>query len=100
MRFDPNAVEHQHVKIAKPLDRFIRDEIQIGGVSEIVEPISDDRQLAVDHLKRRDLEVLAEAERSVRIDRVRNQLRKTTSEMRRLEDILEDAAKIDPSDII
>lgn len=96
MRFEADTVEHEDFKVAKAVHRIGRDRFKVGGVGEIVESVCDDRQLAVDHFERRYFDLFSDAEGRVVHDRVRDQLRKATAEMCRLEDVLEDAAKVDP----
>ncbi len=70
----------------------VGDEIQIGRVGEIVEAIGDDGQFAVNDFERRDEQIFAETKRRVFLDGVRNQLRQAAADVRRLKNILENAA--------
>jgi hypothetical protein len=71
MRTDADAIENQHIQSLQSIDRFLRDEIKVRGICEIVKSIRDHRQLAVDHFKWCDLD-LANAERRFVIYGVRN----------------------------
>ena len=87
-------------KSCKPCDRFFGDKIQIRRVGKIVEAIGDDGKFAVNDFERRDVQIFADAERRIMFDRVRNQLRQTAAEMRRLKDILKNAPQIFPRDFV
>lgn len=99
VRLDTDAVEHQHVEAAEPVERLLRDGLEVGRVCEIIEPIGDHRQLAVDDLKRRHLD-LADAKGRTGKDGVRDELRQPAAEMGRLKYVLKDPAKVGPGDLI
>ena len=74
-----------------------RNLAEISQVSKIVEAISHHRQTAVDHFQRRDHAVRFRCRNSrPAITDVRNHFRQTAAEVRRLEDVFEDAFDIDP----
>lgn len=54
----------------------------------------------MDHFERRNGKVLADAERGLVMDRVRDQLRQASAKMRRLEDVLEYPPQIHPRSLI
>lgn len=99
VRLDADAVEHQNIKPAEPVKRFLGDGLEVGGVGKIIEPIGDHRQLAVDDLKRRHLD-LADTERRAVEDRMRDKLRKPAAQMGRLKNVLKYPAKVGPGDVI
>ena len=54
----------------------------------------------MDHFKRCDLESVADTERCVRFDGVRNKLRQTAADVRRVKDIVIDSSEIVPCNIV
>ena len=100
VRFQADAIEHEHVEVAKAVHRIGWNRLQVGRVGEIIEAVRDDRQLSVYHLERRYLDLFADAERRIVNDRVRDQLRQAAAEMCRLKDVLENPSKIDPGDLV
>ncbi len=94
-----DAVKHQNIKPAEPIKRLRRNGLQVGRVGEIVKAISDHRKLAVDDLKRRHLD-LADAKGRTRKDRVRDKLRQPAAQVGRLKNVLKNATKVDPGDLI
>ena len=99
MRIQAHAIEDENVEALKAGDRFVGDKIQIGCVGEIIEAIRDHGQLAVDDLERRDLDI-ADAKRRMVVNRMRDELRQAAAEVRWFENVLKDAAKIDPRDLV
>src|SRR5688500_10709228 len=100
VRFDPDTIQNQDVEILQSGDRVGRDEIQIGRVGEVIEPVCDDREFAVNDFKRGDLKLTTYAERCVGINNMRNQLRQSAADVCRLKNILKDPAKIGPRDLV
>ena len=100
MRFDAYAVKYENVESLHRFDRCVGNEIEIGSVRKIIEPIRDHGELAVDDFERRDLEIFANAKWSVRVNGVRDQLRQSAAEVGGPEDVLEDALQIDPCDVV
>ena len=99
MGLEPDAVEHEDVEVAEAVHRIGRDGLEVCGVGEVVEAVRDDGEFAVDNLERRHLD-LTDAKWRIVNDRVRDQLRQSSAEMRRLEDVLEDAPEVDPRDLV
>lgn len=54
----------------------------------------------MDHFERCYLQTFSDTKRSVRIDSVRDQLRKSAADMRGFEDVLENAPEVDPRDVV
>ena len=100
MRLDAHAVQNQNVQILQARNRFFGNKIQIRRVCKIVETISDDGQFAVYDFERRNEQIFADAERRIVLDCVRNELRQTAAEMRRLKNILKNAPQILPGDFV
>src|SRR5215213_11834655 len=94
------TIKHQHVQALQCIDCRARNLAEIGQVSKVVEAIRHHRQVTVDHLQRRDLQFFAYAETPARRHDVRNDLRQTAAEMRRLEDVLENAFDVHPGTFI
>ena len=100
MRFYADAVEDQNVKVAEAVHRGGRDDLEIGGVGKIVKSVGDHGKFAVRHLERGYFQIVADAECGSRLDRVRYELRQAAAEMSWIEDVLEYATKVGPSNLV
>src|SRR6185503_20023616 len=98
--FDAQTVEHEDVEPAHQLQCLFRNLAQVGGVSEVVKTIGRHRQTPVDYYEGRHNQIFGEAKRSTRFNCVRYHLGQPATEMRRLEDIFEDAIDVDPGAFI
>src|SRR2546423_2464118 len=96
VRAQAQAVEDERIEAAQHVERAGRNLAQVGGVGEVVEAVGHDGQATVYDLDRRDEQIGAETELRAVFDRVRDDLRQAAAEVRRLEDVLEDAADVRP----
>jgi hypothetical protein len=100
VRLDPQAVYDERVEAAEQLFRAVGYLAQVCQISEVVEAVAGDGEPAVDDLDRRDVEVGAEAEGRAVFDGVGVDLREASAEVRRLEDVPEDAADVAPGALV
>ena len=100
MRFDSQAIEHQHFQTAQAFDRGRRYLAQIRCVSKIVEAVSDHRQPAVNYFQGRNLKIMPEAKRGPIDHRMWDDLRQAPAEVRRLKNVFEDAPDVDPCSLV
>src|SRR5882724_4726644 len=100
MRSNAETIEHQHLQIAQAFDRGRRYFAQICRVGKVVEAISNHRQPAMNNFQRRHLQIAAETEGRAGDDGVRYDLWQAAAKMRRLEDVFEDAANVDPGPFV
>src|SRR2546423_18862 len=96
VRAQAQAVEDERIEAAQHVERAGRNLAQVGGVGEVVEAVGHDGEATVYDLDRRDEQIGAETELRAVFDRVRDDLRQAAAEVRRLEDVLEDAADVRP----
>jgi len=97
---DAQAIEHQHFQIAKAFNRRWRNLTQISCIRKIIETIRDHRQPSVNYFQRSDFQIVPDAKRRAIHNCMRDDLREPTAEMRRLEDILKDAANVFPRALV
>src|SRR5882724_470814 len=76
VRLDANTIESEYIETAQPFLRFLRHDLEIRDVCEVVKTICDDRQLAVNDLERRHFNIRPDAKGRARHHRMRYQLRK------------------------
>lgn len=100
VRLYANAIEHQHIEIAKTGKRVGRNRFEIGRVCKIVKAICNDRQLAVDDFERCDLEIVTNAERRIVHDRVRHELWQAAAEMGGIKNVLEYSPQVRPRNLV
>src|SRR5215213_2044526 len=98
--FEAQTIKYQHVETLQAVNCRARNLAEIGQICKVVEAISHDRQTTMNHLQWRDLQLFTDAETRARRHDVWNHFRQTTTEMRRLEDVLEDAFDIHPGAFI
>jgi len=64
VRLDANTIESEYIETAQPFLRFLRHDLEIRDVCEVVKTICDDRQLAVNDLERRHFNIRPDAKRA------------------------------------
>src|SRR2546427_5638232 len=96
VRTNAQAVEHQHFQIAQTFNRRRRNLTEIGRVRKIIEAIRNHRQPSVNYFEWSDFQISREAKRRAVDDGVRNNLRQSAAEMRRLKHVLKNASDVFP----
>lgn len=90
------AIKDEDVQTLQSFDCRGWNLAEIRQVSKIVEAIGHHRQTTMDYFQGRDLQLFSNAETRTGGDDVRNYFRQTSTKMRRLKDVFEDAFDIDP----
>jgi hypothetical protein len=97
---DADAIEDKHIEIAKPFHRGRGNYFKVGRICKIVKPICNDGQFSVDHLNRRDLEVVSDTEWRIGLNRMWDELRQSAPNVGWIENILKNSPKVFPCNLI
>jgi hypothetical protein len=97
---NPQTVKRENIQVAQPFEGRGRNLTQICGVRKVVEAIGDYRQAAVDNFQRRYFQIATKAEAGAIHNRVRNDLRQAAAKVRRLENVLKNAANVFPGALV
>src|SRR2546422_667948 len=79
------AVKHKDVETAQLIHCVRRNLAEVSCICEVIQSVSHHRKPSVNNLQRRNLQILSQAKRSFRNNRVRNHLWQAAAKVRRLE---------------
>src|ERR1043166_9820359 len=96
MFLETEAIKHEHIQASQRVHRSARNLAEIRQVREVIKTIGHHRQASMNHFEGRDLQLASDTKTPARCNNVWNHFRQTATEVRRLEDVLEDAFDIYP----